>query len=148
MSLINELQPSSMLYHSLDYTLMGFSHGEMELKVDKRSVILWLELEQPLNDPPHTHTPSFQISHRPSGLSGQHHVDHRPLVPISAPPPCTVSLRRMVKRPRRVPFHISYWPGIWPRQCDCGAAPQHSIMIEWRWVPPALMPKKSLARKG
>lgn len=66
-------------------------------------------------------SPSFQISHRPSGLSGQHHVDRRPLVPISAPPrpppaapPCTVSLSPMAKRPRRVPFHISSWPGICP----------------------------------
>ncbi len=86
----------------------GFSHGEMELKVDKRrSVILWLEPEQLLNDAPLTPS-SFQISHRPSGLSGQHHVDHRPLVPINAPPHCTVSLSPMVKRPRRVPFHISF----------------------------------------
>lgn len=82
----------------------------MELKVDKgRSVILWLEPEQLLNDPPPPITPSsFQISHRPSGLSGQHHVDRRPLVPISTPPFCTVSLSPMVKRPRRVPFHISF----------------------------------------
>lgn len=36
--------------------------------------------------------PPFQISHRPSGLSGQHHVDRRPLVPISAPPPFTPAM--------------------------------------------------------
>lgn len=64
-----------------------FSHGEMELKVDKRRiVIVWLELEQLLNDLVFSPSP-FQISHRPSGLSGQHHVDHRPLVPISDTPP-------------------------------------------------------------
>lgn len=107
--------PSHSAVPGLGLHSFGFSHGEMELKVDKRrSVILWLEPEQLLNDspyplPPARPTPSsFQISHRPSGLSGQHHVDHRPLVPISPPSPCVVSLRPMVKRPRRVPFHISF----------------------------------------
>lgn len=55
--------------------------------------------------PPTPAPSSFQISHRPSGLSGQHHVDHRPLVPISAP---VQYLNPMVKRPRQVPFHISF----------------------------------------
>lgn len=116
---------------------LGASHGERELTEDKRSVILWLEPKQRLNDtPPPTPTPSsFQISHRTSGLSGQHHVDHRPLVPISAPPPCTVSLSPMVKRPRRVPFHISFWPGMWPQLRICGAALQHSMMIEQHEFP-------------
>lgn len=74
----------------------------------------------------------FQISHRPSGLSGQHHVDHRPLVPISAPPSpaCTVSLSPMVKKPRRVPFHISFGLVSGLSGVFCGAALQHSLMIE------------------
>lgn len=80
--------------------------------------------------------PSFQISHRPSGLSGQHHVNRRPLVPISAPPPHTVSLSPLVKRPRRVPFHISFWPGIWPLWHVCGAGPWRSSMTEQRCVSP------------
>lgn len=74
--------------------------------------------------------PSFQISHRPSGLSGQYHVNRRPLVPISAPPPHTVSLSLLVKRSRQVPFHISFWPGIWPLWHVRGTGPRRSSMTE------------------
>lgn len=102
-------QWTSLLYQGLGLH-SWLSHGEMELKVDKRrSVILWLGSNQLLNDPsPLPNLSFFQISHQPPGLSGQHHVDHRPLDLISPPSPCLVSLNPLVKRPRPVPFHISF----------------------------------------
>lgn len=45
------VEPQHSAVPGLELLFGVFSHGEMELKVDKRSVILWLELEQPLNDP-------------------------------------------------------------------------------------------------
>lgn len=80
-----------------------------------------------------------------SGRSGQHHVDRRPLVPISAPPPPepprTVSVSPMAKRPRRVPFHISssarYLPlGAlrWLSRAEFPKLWSQSLLIEWRNV--------------